>query len=121
MEQGHWDEANEVKKLLEEAQRKRRRELEAAAKDALAAGREPETYKATWFRKVGEVPEAEQNIYYKMSVRGMKNYKMVSLKLKPNESGSNEGESHTTTATNTGPVKLRKRGPTESPFSTSRV
>ena len=41
----YWDEANEVKKLLEEAQRARRRERETTAKIALASGQEPPSYK----------------------------------------------------------------------------
>lgn len=92
MEQGHWDEANEVKKLLEEAQRKRRRELEAAAKEDLANGREPATYKATWFRKISQISEEEKidNLYYKLSLTGSQNYKMVMSKLKLSDNSAND-------------------------------
>lgn len=54
MEDGLWDEANIVKKLLEEAQRERRRRLESLAKQALEQGKEPESYRAMWFSKISE-------------------------------------------------------------------
>lgn len=80
METGHWDEANEVKKLLEEAQRKRRRELEAKSKLALSQGLEPESYKATWFRKISEIeldfPE-EQGLIFNLTKKGLSNYKKI--------------------------------------------
>ena len=49
MEKGNWDKANELKLLLEDAQRKRRRHREAEAAAKKAAGQDIEPYRPMWF------------------------------------------------------------------------
>ncbi|XP_077995182.1 oxysterol-binding protein 1-like isoform X2 [Glandiceps talaboti] len=51
MENGQWNEANQVKVQLEEKQRARRRKREADAAAAQSAGKVFENYKAVWFEK----------------------------------------------------------------------
>ncbi|XP_015917026.1 oxysterol-binding protein 1 isoform X2 [Parasteatoda tepidariorum] len=51
MEEGAWDQANEVKVQLEEKQRTVRRKREEEAEKAAAEGRPYETYDPIWFRK----------------------------------------------------------------------
>uniref|UniRef100_A0A183C8Z8 Oxysterol-binding protein n=1 Tax=Globodera pallida TaxID=36090 RepID=A0A183C8Z8_GLOPA len=52
MEDGRWDEANKLKKQLEERQRKVRKQTEAEAKRAMNNNQLPLEYHARWFRKV---------------------------------------------------------------------
>merc|ERR1712043_90152 len=54
MEVSKWDEANEVKQLLEEAQRARRKVREQKAKSAIEQGQEPQSHKSVWFKKLSE-------------------------------------------------------------------
>ncbi|KAK2184490.1 hypothetical protein NP493_265g03057 [Ridgeia piscesae] len=51
MEEGAWDEANDVKVKLEEKQRQKRREKEQEALLAAEEGREYVSYEPKWFRK----------------------------------------------------------------------
>ncbi|CAN7985838.1 unnamed protein product, partial [Ixodes hexagonus] len=51
MEEGRWDEANQVKLQLEEKQRATRRQREAEAEAAAAQGRPYEGYEPVWFKK----------------------------------------------------------------------
>ncbi|VDK30125.1 unnamed protein product [Gongylonema pulchrum] len=51
MEEGKWDEANEMKLKIEEKQRSTRRQREALAEKALQKGEPFEEYKPLWFTK----------------------------------------------------------------------
>ncbi|KAG0445053.1 hypothetical protein HPB47_000773, partial [Ixodes persulcatus] len=51
MEEGRWDEANQVKLQLEEKQRATRRQREAEAEAAAAQGRPYVGYEPVWFKK----------------------------------------------------------------------
>ncbi len=51
MEEGKWDEANNVKGVLEEKQRTVRREREEEAEKAAADGRPYMPYEPIWFKK----------------------------------------------------------------------
>lgn len=51
MEEGHWDEANQVKLQLEEKQRSVRRQREMEAEAAAAQGRPYVGYEPVWFKK----------------------------------------------------------------------
>ncbi|XP_070571665.1 oxysterol-binding protein 1-like isoform X2 [Ptychodera flava] len=51
MEDGKWNEANQIKVQLEEKQRARRRKRESEASAAAAAGKVYEGYKPVWFEK----------------------------------------------------------------------
>ena len=54
MEEGNFDRANQLKLLLEEKQRCRRRKREAEAEEARRAGKVYEDYTPTWFEKTND-------------------------------------------------------------------
>ncbi|XP_077551516.1 oxysterol binding protein [Haemaphysalis longicornis] len=75
MEQGSWDEANQVKLQLEEKQRAVRRQREAEAEAAAAQGRPYVGYEPVWFRKetdpiTGNPIHVYQNEYWPCKERG---------------------------------------------------
>lgn len=65
MERGDWDEANRVKSLLEDIQRKKRRQRETEAELAAEDGRSFPKYEPVWFKK--ETDEITGNLVHKFT------------------------------------------------------
>uniref|UniRef100_A0A1E1X9K1 Putative oxysterol-binding protein 1 n=1 Tax=Amblyomma aureolatum TaxID=187763 RepID=A0A1E1X9K1_9ACAR len=75
MEEGNWDEANQVKLQLEEKQRATRRQRETEAEAAAAQGRPYVGYEPVWFRKetdpiTGNPIHVYQNEYWACKEQG---------------------------------------------------